>query len=553
MLSHFRKLPAGPVFRRTSRSSTPILVAAGLLCGLPFSCTSPELGAECSSLGADQDPACVRQTITQSVALTDQRDVDILFVIDNSPSMSPKQRALAENIPRFMQAIEAQNLNYHVGIVTTDVGTLPSDGTLFPTTAGSCSTVSGDDGVLQNLPCTARGLSGAALVACQALCPDDRFVPQGGARFISKQGGVTNVPSDTVVDPKTGARVDRGPENAFKCMALVGDRGCGVEAPLEAAKRALDQHRADNDGFLRTYSTLALIFITDEDDCSVQAGNRARWNNPQTMDCGANASDPGCYRIDYRCIADSVICDQPMSTPGPKTGCKAKPTTYLESIDRYARFVQTKHPYGPVIVGGIWTLPSVLAGGKLQVAQAGVGTPGLSLATDGNASCVYSRDPSIVGQAQHRLSSFADRFGTDALQVSVCDIDQYPVALAQLGAKVTAGQGLCLRQAPRRTDGQPQCVVGEIDASTPTAAPDVALPVCSSTCCDGVGRSRTGRPDEAVIQTACAAEITEACYCLAPSVASDSSCSGGWLGSVWRKGGVALPQGKLLSFRCAVE
>jgi hypothetical protein len=174
------------------------------------------------------------------------------------------------------------------------------------------------------------------------------------------------------------------------------------------------------------------------------------------------------------------------------------------------------------------------------------------LASDGNASCVYSANPSIVGQAQHRLSAFADRF-PDATQVSVCDIDQYPTALARLGAKISDGVGLCLHDPPRMQDGAPQCTVGEIDAATPGAAAASALPVCSTTCCDGVAHSRAGRPDEAIVQSACAGEATDACYCLVPAVAADSICSGGWLGSVWRKGGSATPEGRVLNFRCAVQ
>jgi len=35
-----------------------------------------------------------------SVLVSPERNIDILFMIDNSPSMDPKQTALANNFPR---------------------------------------------------------------------------------------------------------------------------------------------------------------------------------------------------------------------------------------------------------------------------------------------------------------------------------------------------------------------------------------------------------------------------------------------------------------------
>ena len=107
--------------------------------------------------------------------------------------------------------------------------------------------------------CTSRTeLAGEAAAACASLCPDPKFVPSG-VPYISKVDGTTNVP----VSMSGG--VDIGPQLAFRCLSLVGDQGCGIEQPLEAAKRALTRgYRSENRGFNRESSTLAVIFITDE-------------------------------------------------------------------------------------------------------------------------------------------------------------------------------------------------------------------------------------------------------------------------------------------------
>ena len=46
--------------------------------------------------------------------------VDILWVIDDSPSMLKKQAILANNSLGFIKFLEAQQVDYHLGVTTTD-------------------------------------------------------------------------------------------------------------------------------------------------------------------------------------------------------------------------------------------------------------------------------------------------------------------------------------------------------------------------------------------------------------------------------------------------
>src|ERR1700733_14413017 len=53
------------------------------------------------------------------------RDVDILFLIDNSPSMGDKQSNLATNFPQFitvLSTIPGGLPNVHIGVATSDMG-----------------------------------------------------------------------------------------------------------------------------------------------------------------------------------------------------------------------------------------------------------------------------------------------------------------------------------------------------------------------------------------------------------------------------------------------
>lgn len=50
-----------------------------------------------------------------------QPQVDVLFVVDNSCSMSEEQALLGNNFPRFMDYFVDSGLDFHIGVISTDV------------------------------------------------------------------------------------------------------------------------------------------------------------------------------------------------------------------------------------------------------------------------------------------------------------------------------------------------------------------------------------------------------------------------------------------------
>ncbi|MEM6925392.1 MAG: hypothetical protein AAF602_00585 [Myxococcota bacterium] len=46
---------------------------------------------------------------------------DVLFVVDNSESMQDEQEALATNFPAFLDWFEASEVDYHIGVISTDM------------------------------------------------------------------------------------------------------------------------------------------------------------------------------------------------------------------------------------------------------------------------------------------------------------------------------------------------------------------------------------------------------------------------------------------------
>jgi hypothetical protein len=259
--------------------------------------------------------------VDADIPVSVNRDVDILFLIDDSGSMADKQNNLAANFPRFIEALSAIPgglPNVHIGVVTSDYGTTDSTGRVAPP-LGTCS-LAGKAGNLQ--------LFGAPVTTTDTFLSD-----------------ILDIDGMTRLRNYTGALSD-----AFAVMANAGARGCGFEQHLEAMKQALDGNPM-NAGFLRPDAFLAVIFIADEDDCSMS-------DSPVLFDADETLLGP---RQSFRCTRYGIVCDEGGATPdemnqvGTKTRCHpAESSPYLAKVSEYVQFLKgLKSDPNQVIVAGI--------------------------------------------------------------------------------------------------------------------------------------------------------------------------------------------------------
>lgn len=168
--------------------------------------------------------------------------MDILFVIDDSGSMSEEQGNLVANFPRFIEVLDGfvtdggAALDYRIGVTTTgkDTTTIIEFPPSFP---------------VPPMTLNETGPNGALLWSSE--CGMSR-------NYISRS------------DPDVAG--------TFSCIAAVGTGGSGVEMPLGMTARAVSDRVADgmNSGFLREDALLAIIILTDEDDCT-------RYDDPITI------------------------------------------------------------------------------------------------------------------------------------------------------------------------------------------------------------------------------------------------------------------------------
>src|SRR5215212_6064945 len=108
-----------PAMRKAVAASSLLLglCSVGLLAGCPdrtISEVNPEQG----------------RVESKSFPINLNRDVDILFVIDDSGSMLDKQNSLKDNFPNFinvLKTIQGGLPDVHIGVVTSDMGAKGED------------------------------------------------------------------------------------------------------------------------------------------------------------------------------------------------------------------------------------------------------------------------------------------------------------------------------------------------------------------------------------------------------------------------------------------
>lgn len=256
--------------------------------------------------------------------------IDMLWVVDNSGSMCQEQKVLRDNFALFIEELNKTNLDFHIGLTTTDMnpsytlepvanpGLLQATPQPVPGFDESCqlaidpdtgATIAGDYSPIREaiaaavacttsqdgsafswsnaeIECALRGLpQGCAIAgagcgggdtACQ---PEDLFPAASAYRNIPK------VLRSDDYKTSTGALDVTRLTDDFSCSSLVGTRGYGIETGLVAAVEAVSPSNtggpidgidgvdtvdgsAPNHGLIRKDARFALIFVTDENDCS---------------------------------------------------------------------------------------------------------------------------------------------------------------------------------------------------------------------------------------------------------------------------------------------
>ncbi|HEX4403602.1 MAG TPA: hypothetical protein VH560_02160 [Polyangia bacterium] len=402
------------------------------------------------------------------------RKLDIVFMIDDSTSMTPLQNKLTASFPSFMHVLESLPgglPDVHIGVVSSSMGAGRNPG------VAQCPT-GGDRGVFQNravgTTCAAGSLN-------------------AGQRFISNIGGVANYTGDI--------------SDVFGCIAALGDAGCGFEHQFASVLRALGADGqpppSENAGFLRDDAALAIVLITNEDDCSAPPDSALFDSSSQLV------SDPLGPLQSYRCNEFGHLCggQPPTRTPaGPTdlsgTCVSAEDGRLLRVADVVASLKNLKHDPENVLVSAI-TGPSNPY--VIDVAPPELPDPHPwpfvehSCTTKEPDGSVTFADPAV------RIQQWIESFGDRGVYASICG-DTFQDALINIATRIggtvdpqcIGGQVLDMTGAPWTGATTPDCSVVDHDLNDQGVVVDTALPACA--------------PGEKTVATACWS-LTKNAYC----------------------------------------
>jgi hypothetical protein len=232
---------------------------------------------------AEPDPA-PQQIFNDLFQQSVNRNLDIVFMVDDSLSMEPLQVKLTSQFPVFMDVLK--NLpgglpNIHIGVVSSSMGAGANGANI-----SHCNDPGNDHGVFRT---NKLGTTCA------------KATLNAGQNFIVNVNGQANYTGDIA--------------DVFSCIAALGQNGCGFEHQFESVLRALGadgaKGPAENVNFLRDDAYLAIVMITNEDDCSAPPNSDLFSTTTGTL------SDPLGPLQSYRCNQYGHLCNgqQPPRSP----------------------------------------------------------------------------------------------------------------------------------------------------------------------------------------------------------------------------------------------
>ena len=416
-----------------------------------------------------------------AVALSINADVDLLFVIDNSGSMAGPQQSLASAATQLIDELDDGDINYRIGITTTDSGNPWCDG----------STPEGGGFVLSS--CRSRlpeftntgGINQEA--ACLDVCDFDAFDVMPTAA----SAGSTAMPRpwiDVVSGLSNISNASIG--GALACALPQGVSGCGFEQPLESLFRSLLRTNDDNDpafGFLRPNAVLGIVIFTDEADCSHNAeqetiflpeGDRTFWSDPTA---GAPTSAV-CWNAGVACSGSecsSVNLDALGNETDPDSAVMRPVSRYVDLLQELEDQKQQITPDQQVVfavIGGVGSDGSVTYqdGGDPQfVEDFGIG-PG----------CVSSQTEAVP-LVRLREVAEAMQLGDEQAMFSVCETDYSNSVLGIANQIRSQVRPACVPACAADTDPATSALEVECEVVLEQPAPDGSIVQTTLAPCNG--------------------------------------------------------------------
>jgi|GEM_PF-1248585 len=399
--------------------------------------------------------------------------VDLVFMVDDSLSMKPKQDELRARFPELVQVLDSlsqqgSSADYHIGVITSDLGS-------GPTVVSISCQPGGKGGRFQAIgagaPVGCMAPVGAAFIQYNQLVKDTKGLP------------TSNLPGDkTTSDLST----------TFGCMSQVGSGGCGFEHQLESTYTAIHDAEllTENQGFFRDDALLVVIFVTDEDDCSADP-NSDLFSAPDSSVTYGNQNSYRCTRFGVMYNDGGTLKLMPAGDSGGPVNQPQPATTSLGAklfeVDRYIQFFTRNKAQGGAKIDPTDVMLVALDAPTTSVETilATKGSTPYTICTPASATCLPSLQHSCIhptistwsGDPAVRLNAVVSSV-SDHLISSICD-SSYQTALhnaaVHIATRITPG---CVSVGLATPSG---CDVADVTADSSGAITSfVTIPACAS-------------------------------------------------------------------------
>jgi hypothetical protein len=423
---------------------------------------------------------------------TEAAKVDILWVLDNSGSMCQEQQRLREKFADFISQFGRKNIDFNIGVTTTHMkqgygyepvalpGRLQATPQPLPSSFAGCVGDEGDPGdpddgfaqvrtsIAGAIACTRDAskwqhladvqddeIRCAASPTCEASDLEDLFPSEQDGQSPYRALPTVLSASDPAYQDAQGYVDLERLERDFACMSFVGTRGFAFEKGLGAATEAVSPEMtggtvenptdasAPNHGLLRDDAQFAVIFLTDENDCT-HDGSLDEQCNSQICEF---ANHPG--------FEDSALLDPEELSEELVANLAASKGMTLEEFDRRKVVVASLHG------------ESNRYGGKPGYPQQMPPAPntcGEDVEPAHEIEKVCDTEEFGSAFSGDRYERFMRTFDTDriyprpreddSLPGLICDPSLFASYMDDVAATIVGSVEACITQQPRGCDGQ---------------------------------------------------------------------------------------------------
>ncbi len=261
---------------RLTYAPNPGFIGADRFNYYTFDENNAELGVE-NVVMVSVEP--IRELKHMAVDRSKSREVDLVFVINNSPSMAPHQARIAGNLRRFRQLFDERKLDYRIGVLTTDFVNADPDRR------------SGDQPYFKKVRSVELDAAGNPVL-------DSRQRPKQTTKRVASNGTLVTLPgmAQPWVTPQT-------PDGVFAELVKVGTNGASNRTAFTAVYNFVANYQHHDHALLRPDATTIVVFFMDEEETRMavwkdlpEGGRQAEWiENGKLPDLlnQYNARNPG--------------------------------------------------------------------------------------------------------------------------------------------------------------------------------------------------------------------------------------------------------------------